>query len=188
MLRRYALVLLLPVIPVLYSAVSEYASAKRKFEMIGDDRLRPGTRVTLTPGELNAYVLQESKDVLPDGVRNPKLVLGNGVATGSALIDFGQVRRAQGKSAGWMLSRLLEGERPVTVTANIRSGNGQMTVDVQRVEISGIELDGKMLDFLIRHYLQAVYPQAKVGVPFRIGHRVERVDVRPSDVAVAIGR
>lgn len=167
------------------SAFDSYTSASRKFEEIDGDRLKPGTRVTLTPQELDAYVAH----VVPDGVRNPRLELPEaGLARGSALIDFGRVRRAQGHPPGWLMARLLDGERPVTVTARIRSANGSAVVDVQRVEISGMVIDGATLDFLIQNVLLPMYPNAAVGRPFELRHRIERIDVQRGGVGVVIGR
>jgi hypothetical protein len=170
---------------VVLAGTGDYISAKRKFDLIDSGRSRPGTRVVLTASELNAYVAHE----VPSGVRNPKLeVVSPGVTTGTALIDFGKVRRAQGYSPGWLMSKLLDGERPVSVTARITSAHGQATVDVQRVEVSGLEIDGKTLDFLIRNFLLALYPDAAVGRPFELGHRIERLDVQPAAVGVVIGK
>jgi hypothetical protein len=169
----------------LWGSYDEYTSAKHKFDQIEAERLRPGSRVTLTPQELDAWVAHEA----PNGVRNPHLILPSpGIATGTALIDFGKVRRAQGHPPGWLMSKLLDGERPVSVTARIRSGGGQATVDVQRVSVSGIEVDGQMLDFLIRNFLLEMYPDAAVGRPFDLGHRIEKVDVAKGSVGVVIGR
>jgi hypothetical protein len=167
------------------TAFDPYTSARQKLDSIDSDRLRPGTRVTLTPQELEAYVTHEA----PDGVRNLRLELPEpGIAKGSALVDFGRVRRAQGHPPGWLMSRLLDGERPVSVTARIRSAGGSATVDVQRVEISGMVIDGATLDFLIQNVLLPMYPAAAVGRPFELGHRVERLDVRRGAVDVMIGR
>ena len=166
------------------AAVDDYSSVKRKFSEIEGERLHPGTRVIMTPRELNAYAAMEA----PAGVRNPRLELHEGMAKGDALIDFGKLRRAQGYRPGWLMSKLLDGERPVSVTARIRSGNGQATVDVQRVEISGIQIDGSTLDFLIQNFLLAMYPTAAVGRPFELGHRIERLDVEPGSVGVVIGK
>jgi hypothetical protein len=173
---------------LLSGASPEYLSVVRKFSLIEQDRLKPGSRVTLTPQELNAYARQESAEAAPGAVRNPRLDLGAGTATASALIDFGKLRRAEGKSPGWIMSHLLDGERPVTIIARIRSADGTATVDVESVEISGITIEGPMLDFLINNYLIAAYPDAKVGQPFDLGHRIERLDVQPSAVGVIIGR
>lgn len=162
-----------------------YTSARQKLDSIDSDRLRPGTHIRLTPQELEAYVTHEA----PDGVRNTRLELPEaGVAKGQALVDFGRLRRAQGHPPGWLLGKLLDGERPVSVTARIRSRDGSATVDVQRVEISGVVIDGSTLDFLIQNVLLPLYPTAAVGRPFELGHRVERLDVQRGAVDVVIGR
>jgi hypothetical protein len=177
-------------IPVLFAValaagVTEYTSAKQKIDSIESGRLRAGSRVQLTYPELAAWVAHEA----PAGVRNPQLrVTSPGVAVGSAMIDFAKVARSQGHDPGWLTAKLLTGERPVTVTANIRSAGGQATVDVQRVEISGLAIDGSTLDFLIRNVLLPMYPNAAVGRPFQLGDRIERFDVQPSGVGVLIGK
>ena len=172
-----------------WSAVSpEYQAIEHKFSLIEHERLKPGSRVVLTPEELNAYAREEIAEAAPDGVRNPRLELGQGTATAYALIDFGKLRRAEGKPPGRILSYLLDGERPVTIKARIRSAGGTATVDVDSVDISGITLEGAMLEFLIQHYLMPAYPNAKVGQPFELGHRIERLDVQPNAVGVLIGR
>jgi hypothetical protein len=180
--------LTLSAVPLLPTALSDYQAVVHKFSLIEQDRLKPGSRVVLTPAELNAYARQEVAEVAPDGVRNPRLELGPGTATASALIDFGKLRRAQGKPPGPIMSYLLDGERPVTITARIRSSGGTATVDVQEVQISDVTIEGRMLDFLIHSYVMQVYPNAKVGQPFVLGHRIERLDVQPSAVSVVIGR
>jgi len=188
-MRKSTLVLLaLLAAPLLPSASSDYEAAAHKVFLIEHHRLRPGSRVELTAPELNAYARQEIADVAPNGVRNPRLELGAGTATGSALIDFGKLRRAEGKPPSLIMSYLLDGERPVSITARIRSSGGTATVDVEHIEISGVTIEGPLLDFLIRNYLTPAYPNAKVGQPFELGHGIERLDVQPSAVAVVIGR
>lgn len=168
-----------------FSPVENYVTAKHKFDLIDGDLLRPGAKVTLTSRELNAYVAHEA----PAGVRNTKLeIVSPGVAVGTATVDFGQVRRAQGHPPGWLMAKLLDGERPVSVTAHIVSSNGHATVEVQRVDVSGIEIDGGTLDFLIENVLLPLYPDATVNRPFELGHHIERLDIEPAAVGVFIGR
>lgn len=187
-MRRILLVLPLLFLPLLYSSYSDYVSAKRKFSLIEAEKVRPGSKVSLSPRELNAYVEEEVKKVAPEGIRNPKVELGTGSASGTALIDFVKVRRAQGKSPGWLMSRLLQGEKPVRVNVRIESGSGRAKVEPESVEISGMTIEGKMLDFLIHNYLRSYFPDAKVGEYFELGHRIERLDVKPGGVGVVIGR
>jgi hypothetical protein len=165
------------------AAYDDYDSAKRKLDSIEADRLHPGARVTLTFPELNALVAKEA----PAGVRNPHLrASARDVATGAALIDFGKLERSTGRQPGWLMSKLLDGERPVSVTARIRSSGGRATVDIERVEISGLAIDGSTLDFLIQNFLIPMYPDAVIGKPFVLGHDIDRLDVTPAAVAVQL--
>jgi hypothetical protein len=137
---------------------------------------------------LNAFVAEEVKRVVPEGIRQPEVQLGSGVATGAALIDFAKMRTAQGNPPGWFMSQLLSGEHPVSVTARIRSADGKAQVDVQRVEISGLPVEGRVLDWMIANYLRPRYPSAKIGEPFELGYRMDRLEVQPGAVKVHIAR
>lgn len=181
--RLCAISILLLAASLAGASYNDYASAKQKIDSIEAGSLRSGTRVVLTFPELNAWVAREA----PAGVRNPQLrVAERNLATGDALIDFGKLERSTGRQPGWLMSKLLDGERPVTVTARVRSSAGRATVDIQRVEISGITIDGRTLDFLIQNFLIPMYPDAVVGRPFDLGHRIDRLDVTPSAVAVLL--
>src|SRR5262245_54977407 len=182
--RRWLLTMPVILVAIATGASNDYLSMQRKLDQIESGKLRAGTRVSLTPQEISGWAAEQ----MPEGVRNPKVQLGNGTATGSALVDFGKVRRAQGHPPGWLMSKLLDGERPLTVKVRIRSGNGQATVDVERVEVSGLQIDGQMLDFMIRNFLFALYPDAAVGRPFEIGSRVDRIEVAPGAASVVIGK
>jgi len=160
-------------------------TATRKIEDIKSDHLRPGTAVVLTLPELNAWVATQ----LPDGVRNGRLRIDStGIATGTAMVDLAKVSRARGFDPGWLLSKILEGERPVLVTARIQASRGSALVTVKRVEVSGLDIDGKTLDMLIEHVLLPVYPNAAVNHPFDMSHNVERLDIEPALVRVVIGK
>ncbi len=186
-IAKIGTLLALAAAPLLPTAPTDDQAVARKVSLIEQDRLKPGSRVTLTRDELNAYARHEIADVAPDGVRNPHLELGPGTATASAMIDFGKLRRAEGKPPGRLMSYLLDGERPVSITARIRSSAGTATVDVEQVEISGMIIEGRLLDFLIHNYVMQAYPNAKVGEPFDLGHRIERLEVEPSAVGILIG-
>jgi len=167
------------------AAYTDYSSARQKIDTIESRSLRPGSRVQLTYPEIAAWAAHEA----PAGVRNPQIRgTSPGVATGTALIDFGKVQRAQGQTPGWLMSKLLDGERPVSVTCRFTSADGRATVDVQRVEISGLAIDGRTLDFLIQNILLPMYPNAAIGRPFGLGDRIDRFDVQPAGVAVHIGK
>jgi hypothetical protein len=172
-------------VAMLAAATTAYDSAQRKFNSIESDRLRPGSRVTLTYPELVAFAMHS----VPDGVRDPNLErTAPQTVTGRAMVDFGKLRSAEGHPPGWLMAKLLEGERPVSVTARIASSRGHVQVDVQRVAISGMEIDGRTLDFLIQHIVLPLYPDAVVGRPFALSHHIDRLDIGPGGVGVTIAR
>lgn len=185
-MRRF--LVLLAAAAALATPEADYRSAKRKIDLIQQDQAPPGARVTLKKNELNAWVRREVADAVPEGVRDPRLVLGVNRATGYAYVDFAKLRRAQGQPMNWFLEKLLGGESPVRVDARIRSADGQAQVDLDRVEISGLAISGDALDWLIRNFLWSYYPEAKVGKPFELAHRIERLEVTPAEVRVVIGR
>lgn len=175
-------------ITLLSATPSDYLSVQHKFSLIESGNLKAGSRIRLTPAELNAYVAHQVP-MVTGGVRNPALrLVSPGIAEGTAVVDFAEIQRSQGNPPGWLMSKLLEGEHPVSVTARIRSAAGQATVDVLSVQISGLTIDGRTLDFLIQHFLLPLYPDAAVGRPFELGDRIEKLDVQPTGVGVWIGR
>jgi hypothetical protein len=163
-------------------------SAQKKISLIKHDIAPAGSRVVLAKEELNAFVRTQVAQVAPAGVRGARLELGTNRATGFAYIDFPKLRQAQGRPMGWLMSRLLAGERPVRVDARIQSGAGKATVNLDSVQISGITVSGGALDYLIRNFLWTYYPDAKVGRPFELAHRIDRLEVQPQQVQVVIGR
>jgi hypothetical protein len=165
-----------------FAAVSstDYLSAKKKFQAIDKQTVKAGSKVAVGSSELNAYVQTELPKVAPQGVRDPNVeLIGNNTATGKVMVDFLKLRSARGKSTSWIMRKLLEGAREVAVTARVSSGYGKATVHLQRVEVSGIPIEGTALDFLINNYLIPNYPEAKIGRPFELHKRVDRIEVSP---------
>jgi hypothetical protein len=171
------------------ASTADYRSVKQKFSLLEKGAAKPGSSITITPKELNAYVKQDVPEVAPDGFRNPEVWLGNGRASGKALIDFLKVRKATGSAEpNWLLRKLLEGEREVSVTTRVDSSGGMATVNIEEVEISGVPISGAALDYLVENYLIPRYPEAKIGRPFEIGHGIDRFDIRPEGVRVIMAR
>ena len=162
-------------------------SAQRKIALIEEDRAAPGSHVWLSLEELNAYTRHVTKEAVPQGLRNPRLQLASGAATGYAFVDFLKVRETKGSPPSGLVAWFLRGERPLEASARIQSAHGFATVYVQRVKISGITASSAVLDFLIENFLLPLYPEAKIGKPFALKHNVERLEVGPAGVNVLIG-
>ena len=165
---------------VLVASRSDYLAVKQKFQAIERSQVKAGSRIAIPARELNEYVRTELPQVAPAGIRQPSVELhGNNLATGRAMIDFVKLRSAQGKSPNWLMRQLFEGEHEVAVTTRLQSGGGTATVHIQKVEVGGVPIQGAALDFLIRNYLRPNYPDAKIGQPFPLKYKMERLEVQP---------
>ena len=157
--------------------------ARGKIELIASDRAPRGSTIAFTAAEIDAYARAE---IAREGMRRVKLVLGNGSATWSGFVEFAKIPELEGLTSNWLLRRLLEGEKPVTVKLGIESGNGQAMIDVRQVTISNTVIEGGTLDLLVKTLVLAIYPEASIGEPFELGHNMKEIRVQPSGVIVKI--
>lgn len=76
----------------------------------------------------------------------------------------------------------------MVVTARFASRNGRArVVDVERVEVSGIAIEGHTLEFVIEDYLRPTFPDVVVNEWFGLRFGVERFTVAPGGVTVNVG-
>jgi len=186
---RIGLALLATGVLLLPAATSTADIAHRKFGQVEDGKLPAGTRVDLTAAELNAWASDEARIWVPGATRNIHLDLRTGEATGTILIDFAKLQKAAtGQDPGWLMRNLFSGERPVTVKARFESSNRRARVDVERVEVSGVPIEGATLNFLIEEWLKPTFPDVKVNQWFDLGFRINRFTVSPGGVSIYVGR
>jgi hypothetical protein len=158
----------------------------RKIDVIESGKAKPGTVYVFTSAELNAWARAKIPTVVPQGLRQPRLVLGANRATGYALVDFLKIRQGAGEETNWLVSKLIQGEKAVQVTARIQSAKGRATVYLERVEIGGLAVSGSTLDFLIHTFFTPLYPNAKIDEPFDLADQIDRIEVSPAEARVYI--
>ena len=155
-------------------------------DKIQSGHARAGSAVVFSVAELNAWARYKVPQVVPEGVRQPRLELGDGTATAYALVDFLKVRQGQGETTNWLIAKLIEGEKPVKVAAQVQSTNGQGKVHLLRVEIGGLAVSGNTLDVLIRTFFLPLFPNAKIDTPFELADGVDRIEVSPAEARVIV--
>jgi len=139
-----------------------------------------------TAAELNVWGRAKAAEVVPEGLRQPRLELGNGSATAYALVDFLKIRHAAGIETNWLVAKLIQGEKPLRVAATIESARGRATVHLTRVELGGIAVSGPPLNFLIQTFFMPLYPDAKIDQPFELADGVDRIEVTPGEARAYI--
>jgi len=161
---------------------------QHKLDLIQHGHPKPGSVIAFTVAELNVWGRAKAKEVAPEGLRQPRLELGNGSATAYALVDFLKLRHAAGIETNWLVSKLIQGEKPLKVMATIQSAKGRATVHLTRVEIGGLAVSGAPLDFLIQTFFMPLYPDAQIDQPFELSDGVERIEVTPAAARAFIKR
>ena len=167
--------------------VGDSQSAFRKLGMIEAGSVPHGSRVNFSRPEIDGWFQESARAHVPHGLNNLHLDLTTGRVTASANIDFLKVQQSTtGGDPGWLMKNLFAGERPVVVTAHFDSANGRARVDVERVEISGVPIQGAALDFVIANYVRPTFPDVKVNEWFPLHFGVDRFTVAPAGVMVFI--
>ncbi|HYL76209.1 MAG TPA: hypothetical protein VEU96_18510 [Bryobacteraceae bacterium] len=185
-MARRSILLLFLAISASPAADPRAASVTHKLDIIESGKARPGAVFVFPSADLNAWARVKASEAVPEGLRQPRLELGNNTATGYALIDFLKVRHGAGVETNWLVAKIIQGEKPVKAIARIQSARGRATVHLQRVEIGGLAVSGATLDFLIETFLQPLYPNAKIDEPFDLAGHIDHLEITPTEVRVYI--
>jgi len=178
--------LLTVIVPALFAGDPLATSAQQKLDLISALKVKPGASVELSPQEINGWVREKRPKSIPQGLRNERIDLGSGTADGTGLIDLLKLGEAKGREINRFIGMLIEGERPLKISIRVESSNGRCTVFLTRVELSGIPVEGSILDFLIKNFFAPRYPDAKINQPFDLDFNIDRIDVQPSGVRITM--
>ena len=108
--------------PALTAGDAYCRSALAKLHSLDLGQVKPGAVVTFSVQEINSWAYYMIPGIVPEGIRNEKVTLGNDVGTAFALMDLLKMRHAQGKATNWIMAKMIEGERPVTIAIRLQSG------------------------------------------------------------------
>lgn len=183
-MRRLLLPLLLAGLTALAQDPAEQVRAKLK--LIANEQAEPGSVIDFTIQDLNAWVITELVESVPEGIHSPLIVLGEGTIQASANVDFAKLAESNGKQINSVLERFLEGSRPIKLSLRVESERGLGAVTVTAAEISGVEITGTMLNLFVEHFLLPFYPDAIVNEPFALKYNMERIAIHPDGAQVFI--
>jgi hypothetical protein len=149
------------------------ASAQRKFEYIERNgaSAHPDRKPTeVTEQELNAY-LNSGAIKLPAGVHQVHLVGNEGVISGTANVNFDEVK--EGRSSSNPLLSMFNGIHEVQFQAHAMGTGGHATVDVDSIALNGVNVPRMGLEFFIDHYLKPKYPGIGMHSTFALPDRID---------------
>jgi hypothetical protein len=164
------------------------SAAQQKVSRIEADRWPPGGSISFSPQELTALGMADIESASPGAVTQPGLTLGSNTATATAVVDFDRLRQGSAThngSGSWLYSQLLTGQHPISVSVDVRSSAGTMTIHPTAIAVSGVTLSGTGLQFLLKNVVRPRYPSVGIDRPFALTNHIERIEVNPGRAVVA---
>ncbi len=170
------------------SGISEQAATQmeQKLAVILENAAKPSgpTTVYLSEQEVNSYFRYRMGAKIPVGVSDVTLDFRPDRPSGTAIVDFDQVKAASKKRVNAVLDYLLSGRKPVAVTGHFTSSAGQGLFHLEEVSIGGFTLRGALLDTVIRHFVVPRYPNVAIDRPFQLPANIEQIAVEEGRVRV----
>lgn len=151
----------------------ELASVNRKIAHLDANgrTARPNPAPTvLTEAEINAYLASDQVQ-FPAGVNSVHLTGSQGTISGTAKVDFDQVR-AGIHSSNPLLS-IFSGVHNVDVDAHAYGRGGQGYVHVDSVSLDGVEVPNFVLQLFVEKYIQPRNPNIGIDSRFKLPDRID---------------
>ena len=187
-MRRFILGFALATILGPAHASQNHLQCKRKIASIVEGKAAPGSRVLFTKPELDAFLNEEVIQLAHGSVYGAHVDLGYGRASGGASVNFVKLLQVRGASPGWLVTRMFEGWKPLRAWARLESSGGRATVYLEKLELSGMTLPATLVDFIMRQFAQRYSPDMRLGQPFGLKHRIERLELSPAGFTVVMRR
>lgn len=162
----------------------ELASMNRKIARLEANgrSAHPNTAPTvMTEAEINAYLASDEVQ-FPAGVKSVHLTGSQGTISGTAKIDFDQVR-AGIHSSNPLLS-IFSGVHNVDVDAHAYGWGGQGYVHVDTVSLDGVEVPNFVLELFVDKYIQPRNPNIGIDSRFKLPNRIDSAVVGQHQVTL----
>jgi hypothetical protein len=134
-----------------------------------------------TEQEINAY-LASSQVKLPQGVQSVQLQGQPDVVTGTARVDFDQLK-AGATNSNPLLS-MFSGVHDLTVVAHARGMNHKGQVQVDSASLDGVEIPRFALELFVQKYVTPKYPGVGMNSQFDLPANIDTATVGPHQVTI----
>jgi hypothetical protein len=121
-------------------------------DLAGRARPAPPVRTSFTDDEINAYLETYGATLLPDGIADPRIRIGEGGrVTARGLVDLDAVRKSRERAWNDPLS-YVTGSVEVVATGVLSGADGLGVADVESVTLGGLTVPQTLLEELIQFY------------------------------------
>jgi len=177
-------------LPAAQGAVSkkEAALVEQKVNAVAVRGAAPAARRTaakpvstvFTEHELNIYLQANGKELLPEGVRDPRITIaGDRRVSGRAIVDLDAVRKS--KERGWLdPASYLTGSVEVQATGVLQTADGKGTFVLESATVGSVPVPKSLLQELVSYYSKS--PETPDGVnidkPFELPANIREVQIQ----------
>jgi hypothetical protein len=137
-------------------------------------------RTAVTESEVNGYLALDVADDLPAGVVSPAVVLlGQGRASGQAVVDLDRVRRSSGATSILNPLSYLRGRLPVVATGTLETRDGVARLQFESATVAGVRVPKVVLQQIVNYYSRSERFPSGVSLddPFTLPARIREIQV-----------
>lgn len=146
----------------------------------------PIQRTTLTEREVNAYFQVYGPEFLPEGVREPRISIGQGGrVTTRAVVDldaaFKPTERSWLDPLAWVSGRV-----ELSSTGILRTANGKGVLTIESATLNGVSVPVSVLQEVVSYYSRTPESPAgfRLGEPFDLPSSIKAVETMPGRAIV----
>ena len=143
-------------------------------------------RTTLLEPEINAYLQFQGAALLPEGLTDPTISIGDARAvTVKAVIDLDAIRDQRARN--WLDPlQYLGGQMPITARGTVSLANGAAQIAVEQITISGVLMPVAVLQELVGYYTRTPdQPQGtRLDQPIPLPYRISELRLAPGEAVV----
>ncbi|CAN5764074.1 hypothetical protein BH24ACI5_BH24ACI5_06440 [soil metagenome] len=142
-------------------------------------RARAAQNTMISDAEVNSYLRFHAQEQIPVGVVEPVInAHGDGVVSGSAIVDLDAVRKQ--KQRGWLDPMgYLTGRLPLTARGRLTAKDGIGRFHFESAELSGVTIPKTLLQELLSYYSST--PENPKGInmddPFELPAQIREIRV-----------
>jgi hypothetical protein len=147
----------------------------------------PQARTTVTESEVNSYLTLDVADDLPKGVVSPAVtLLGQGRASGQAVVDLDRVRQSIGATSVLNPLSYLRGRLPMVATGTLQSRDGVARLQFESATVSGVPVPKFVLQQIVSYYSRSERFPSGINLddPFTLPARIREIQVERGQAIV----
>src|SRR5437867_8768589 len=133
---------------------------------------RGSSRVELSEGELESYVVYSLKEDIPAQIDTIDVQLGQDTVGAETQITF--TSNATGSP---VVDTLVGGTHNLSLKGKLPRHDGRGKFDLQQVQVDGIPVPNVLIQALLKKYVKPKYPEVDLNEPFDLPWEIQELTV-----------